>query len=135
MFDVFSSRNKFTYHFFERFWIYFMKLEPFFRCFKCWFARKIRNSIKMYDEAESRYKEKLDILTVMGVVNNANNFMKNFLLECKEFYLSLTLATSSRQTNQMSAVVEVVQEKNPSTQTTAWSLIYLTQTAYVQCLR
>ena len=56
-----------------------MKLEPFFRCFKCWFARKIRHSIKMYDEAEGRYKEKLDILTVMGVVNNASNFMKNFL--------------------------------------------------------
>ena len=33
----------------------------------------------MYDEAEGRYKEKLDILTVMGVVNNASNFMKNFL--------------------------------------------------------
>ena len=29
MFDVFRGRNKFTYHFSERFWIYFMKLEPF----------------------------------------------------------------------------------------------------------
>jgi hypothetical protein len=79
MFDVFRGRNKFTYHFSERFWIYFMKLEPFFRCLKCWFARKIRHSIKMYDEAEGRYKEKLDILNIMGVVNNASNFMKNFL--------------------------------------------------------
>ena len=33
----------------------------------------------MYDEAEGRYKEKLDILNIMGVVNNASNFMKNFL--------------------------------------------------------
>ena len=79
MFDIFSSRNKFTYNFAERFFIYFVKLEPFFRCFRCPCAKRIRNSIKMFDKAEGKYTEKLDILTVMGVVNNSGNFLKSFL--------------------------------------------------------
>ena len=79
IFDIFSSRNKFTFHFFERCFIYFVKLEPLFRCFKCLCAKRIRRSIKMFDKAEGKYTEKLDILNVMGVVNNSGNFLKSFL--------------------------------------------------------
>jgi hypothetical protein len=79
MFDVFSGRNKFTFNLAERFWLYFIKLEPFFRFLKCPCARRIRHSVRIYDKAEGKYTDKLDILTVMGVVNNAGNFMKNFL--------------------------------------------------------
>ena len=79
IFDIFSSRNKFTYHFFERCFIYFVKLEPLFRCFKCLCAKRIRRSIKIFDKAEGKYTEKLDILNVMRVVNNSGNFLKSFL--------------------------------------------------------
>ena len=79
MFDIFSSRNKFTYDFAERFFVYFFKLEPLFRCFKCACMKRIRTSIKMFDKAEEKYTEKLDIRNVMGVVNNSGNFLKSFL--------------------------------------------------------
>ncbi len=79
MFDIFSSKNKFTFDFLERIFIYFVKLEPLFRCFKCLCVRRIRRSIKMFDKAEGMYTEKLDILNVMSVVNNSGNFLKSFL--------------------------------------------------------
>ncbi len=79
MFDIFSSRNKFTFDFLERISIYFVKLEPLFRCFKCLCARRVRRSIKMFDKAEGMYTEKLDILNVMSVFNNSGNFLKSFL--------------------------------------------------------
>lgn len=76
VFDIFSSRKKFTYDLRERLNLYMGFLGPVFKCLRCKcfnYERMIRNN-KIFERAQDRLNKDADIIEIMDQVRKSKNF-------------------------------------------------------------
>jgi excinuclease UvrABC ATPase subunit len=81
VFDIFSSRKKFTYDFRERLTLYFGFLGPVYKCLrcKCFNHERMIHVNKVFERAQDRLNKDADIIEIMDQVRKSKNFQRNFL--------------------------------------------------------
>jgi hypothetical protein len=89
VFDIFSSRKKFTYDFRERLNLYMSFLGPvfkFLRC-KCFNHERMIHNSKVFERAQDRLNKDADIIEIMDQVRKSKNFQRNFLTRQQKILL------------------------------------------------
>ena len=76
VFDIFSSRKKFTYDFRERLTLYFGFLGPVYKCLrcKCFNHERMIHVNKVFERAQDRLNKDADIIEIMDQVRKSKNF-------------------------------------------------------------